>query len=89
MNTTPSTCRRTLRDLQAIDFSLVELGLYLDAYPDSQEALAYYRKLLEERDRLLAERQASNCPPVTAMDSHSAGEWNWVNGPWPWEPDAN
>ena len=89
MGTMPCPCRRTLRDLQAIDFSLVEVGLYLDAYPHSQEALAYYRKLLEERSRLLAERQAANCPPVTAMDSHSANEWTWVNGPWPWELDAN
>jgi spore coat protein JB len=89
MNTPSTPCRRTLRDLQAIDFSLVEVGLYLDAYPHSREALSYYHKLLEERARLLAERKAGNCPPITAMDCHSSSEWDWVNGPWPWEPEAN
>ena len=89
MNEVSTPCRRTLRDLQAIDFSLVEIGLYLDAYPDAKEALAYYHKLLEKRERLLAERQAGGCPPITATDRPSASEWNWVTGPWPWEPDAN
>ena len=78
-----------LRRLQALDFSIYDTILYLDAYPDAKEALAYYHKLLEKRERLLAERQAGGCPPITATDRPSASEWNWVTGPWPWEPDAN
>ena len=83
------TCRQMLRELQTIDFSMVETILYLDAYPESREALEYYHKLHEERKRLLAAMQAAGCPPITAMDSHSRTEWNWIRGPWPWEPDAN
>ena len=89
MNATNTSCKQALRDLQAIDFSMVDTILYLDAYPESQEALEYYHKLHEERHRLLASMQAGNCPPVTAMDSHSHTAWNWVDGPWPWEADAN
>ena len=83
------TCKQMLRELQAIDFSMVETVLYLDAYPESSEALAHYHKLHEERQRLLSRMASANCPPVTAMDSHSRTAWNWVDGPWPWEPDAN
>lgn len=83
------TCKQMLRELQAIDFSMVETILYLDAYPESKDALEHYHKLREERQHLLSRMASSNCPPITAMDSHSRAEWNWIQGPWPWESDAN
>ena len=82
-------CKQSMQALQAIDFSMVDTILYLDAYPDSQEALSHYHKLHAEREKLLADMAAAGCPPVSAMDSHSRTAWNWVDGPWPWEPDAN
>ena len=82
-------CKQSMKALQAIDFSMVDTVLYLDAYPESQEALSHYHKLHEEREALLANMAAAGCPPVSAMDSHSKTAWNWVDGPWPWEPDAN
>ncbi len=82
-------CKQSMQRLQAIDFSMVDTILYLDAYPESSEALEHYHKLHEERNRLLANMASAGCPPVTAMDSHTRGAWNWVDGPWPWEPEAN
>lgn len=83
-----SECCRVREKLRAIDFALVETTLYLDAYPNCAEALAYYHKLLAER-HALAESYTQTCGPLTACDNTSQTSWQWVKTPWPWELDAN
>lgn len=73
--------------LQKIEFSLVDTILYLDAYPDCKAAMAHYKKLLEERDSLVAKLNAAGVP-MTSMSNYS-DTWNWVDSPWPWEYSAN
>ena len=80
-------CRETLQKLRAVDFSLTETVLYLDAYPESAEAMQHYRKLMDERKQLV-EAYETQCGPLTMYGNHG-GAWNWTEGPWPWEPDAN
>ena len=83
------SCHDLLHRLQALDFSIVDTVLYLDAYPNSQEALSYYRKLVSERDAL-KHAMANTCNhPVTAFENASPDTWDWTNGPWPWEASAN
>ena len=83
-----SRCCEVREKLRAIDFALVETTLYLDAYPNCAEALAYYHKLLAER-HALAESYTQTCGPLTACDNASQTSWQWVKTPWPWELDAN
>ena len=73
--------------LQKVEFALVDTILYLDAYPECKAAMAHYKKLLAERDGLLAKLNAMGVP-MTAMSNYS-DEWNWTNSPWPWEYEAN
>lgn len=89
-NTAPiDNCKQKLKKLQAIDFSIAETILYLDAYPKSAEALKYFKMLKDEREKLLAEMKNEKCHPITAQGADVNGEWNWTNAPWPWEPEAN
>ena len=81
-------CCEVREKLRAIDFALVETTLYLDAYPNCAEALAYYHKLLEER-QVLAQSYTQTCGPLTAFDNTSQTCWQWVKTPWPWEIEAN
>ncbi|MBQ7322511.1 MAG: spore coat protein CotJB [Clostridia bacterium] len=81
-------CCEISRRLGAIDFALVETALYLDAHPDHCEALAYYHKLLAERESL-AHDYAQTCGPLTHRDGSSDDFWLWVKTPWPWEHEAN
>ena len=74
-------------ELQKVDFSLYDTILYLDVYPNCQKALAYYKKLLAEREALL-EKLAQNGESINNM-SVRADNWNWIDSPWPWELDAN
>ncbi len=76
-----------MNKLREIDFAIWETALYLDAYPKCRRALEYYTRLTAERERRRAQMNAK--APLTAFENKNAGEWNWVKGPWPWEPDAN
>ena len=85
---TPCSGPRTMMDkLRAIDFALIEINLYLDAYPKCRRAMEQYCKLIRERQKL-AETINNSGNPLTSFEN-GCGEWNWVKGPWPWEPDAN
>lgn len=81
-------CAAKRKRLRAIDFALQETVLYLDAYPQSRQALRYYHKLIKEREQLMADYQ-SHCGPLTMYGNANQNDWDWVKGPWPWEPDAN
>lgn len=84
-----SECQKLKQRLQTVDFSLIETVLYLDAYPDSCEALGYYHKLKKERE-MIVEALSNSCNmPITCFDNVSTDSWNWIDSPWPWEQAAN
>lgn len=71
-------------ELQALDFVLTELGLYLDTHKNDKEAMALYRqyaKLAEEgRARYIA-----MYGPLVQMDVVKDNAFTWLDDPWPWE----
>lgn len=75
------------KKLQKISFALVETVLYLDAYPNCEKAKNYYRELKKERESILKALTEAGMP-MNAM-AVEGGEWSWINGPWPWEYEAN
>lgn len=81
-------CKALLKKIREIDFALQETVLYLDAYPNNRRALAYYQKMKAEREMAVAAYEAS-CGPLTMYGNDSATSWDWINGPWPWEAEAN
>ncbi|MFQ8602214.1 MAG: spore coat protein CotJB [Anaerovoracaceae bacterium] len=74
-----------LRMIQQLNFTMIELGLFLNNQPDCQNALALY-----ERTRLMyidARREYENLyGPLTydGVNTERDG-WSWINDPWPWE----
>ena len=79
---------KNMRRLRAIDLAIAETVLYLDAYPENKAALAYYNKLISEREKLeLSLKQ--NGEPLTNHDVNAASGWSWIRSPWPWQPEAN
>ena len=86
-NNDDKNCRATMNKLRAVDFALTETVLYLDAYPDSEEAMKLYCKLVGERNQLI-DAYESKCGPLT-MYGNNGSIWNWTEGPWPWEAEAN
>ncbi len=77
-------CAKMKKQIQTVDFALYEVILYLDAYPDSGEALNTYHLLLARRQKLVAAYEQT-CGPLTAWGNVSTNSWDWVKGPAPWE----
>ena len=82
-------CRAMARRLQTVEFSMYDIMLYLDIYPDCAEALAYFGKLREERDALRASLSKRCGRPVTACETDVEHGWTWIDSPWPWDTAAN
>ncbi|MBQ3064440.1 MAG: spore coat protein CotJB [Clostridia bacterium] len=77
-----------LRRIQAEDFALYEVALYLDAYPTNKKALAFYKEHKAILEALKA-AYMQKYGPLTIYDNTSSTEWQWYRGPWPWEKEAN
>lgn len=77
-----------LSRIREVEFAIVETVLYLDAYPDNRQALAFYQDLLNERNRLV-DQYEKTVGPLTATGNRSNTSWDWVKNPWPWEFAAN
>ena len=79
---------RLLNCIKAEDFALYEVILYLDAYPTNKRALAFYHQHKKIAEMLKAEYNRKY-GPLTAFENNDPNRWQWVEGPWPWEKEAN
>ena len=83
----PNNIKSMQKQLQKVSFALVELVLYLDAYPNCEKAKKYYKELSEERHMLVSALAKAGMPMSNMCVQ--GNEWAWTNGPWPWEYEAN
>ncbi len=76
-----------LNQIRALDFALLETGLYLNAY-DSEEAVDYFKRTRAARDAAVAEYER-HYGPLRMISGVQDDKWAWTKGPWPWECEAN
>ena len=65
-------------------FAMIDLGLYLDMYPDDKNVINLYSRYLADEKRLCEEYERSY-GPLTMDDVMNMNEWKWIASPWPWE----
>lgn len=72
-----------LAELQALEFVLVELGLYLDTHAEDQEAFALFQQYtkLEQEGRA---RYEAMYGPLTQTAAAGMARYDWLKEPWPW-----
>ncbi|RSD26467.1 spore coat protein CotJB [Mesobacillus subterraneus] len=85
MKQLPQEFYATMEQLQAVDFVLVELTLYLDTHPDDYEAINQFNQFAKERKRLKKVIESTYGPLQQYGNSYSGYPWNWNDGPWPWQ----
>lgn len=73
-----------MTEMQALNFAIQELALYLDTHRDDQEALALYRKYQQMHDHCREEYRKMRGPLNHLMMS-DAECYDWLDDPWPWE----
>lgn len=74
-----------LRQLQEIDFVLVELNLYLDTHPDDADALRQYNQFALQRQEVAVEFEKRYGPLMHFGHSYSRYPFQWKDVPWPWQ----
>ena len=73
-----------LTEMQAIDFVVDELELYLDTHPEDAEAFALYQTMLALQQEA-RERFVKRCGPIQQTDMLGMNSYAWLNAPWPWD----
>ncbi|WP_019536013.1 spore coat protein CotJB [Paenibacillus ginsengihumi] len=81
----PESYYTKLEELQAIDFVLVELTLYLDTHPTDVQALQQYNQFAQHRMHLAQQFEAEFGPLMHFGHSFSRHPWQWWEPPWPWQ----
>lgn len=74
-----------MTELQATDFVLVELTLYLDTHPDDAQALTQFNQFQRRKQVLMQQFEMQFGPLREFGNSPGGGAWTWADGPWPWQ----
>ena len=74
-----------LRKIDAYDFAILELKLYLDTHPNDTNALLQRQKLQGVRRELIGEYEKKYGNYIVRSTHVKGNRWSWVDSPWPWE----
>ncbi|WP_438447546.1 spore coat protein CotJB [Gorillibacterium sp. sgz5001074] len=74
-----------LKELQEIDFVLVELTLYLDTHPMDTPAIQQFNQLAQKRQQMAHHFEMKYGPLLQYGHSFSRSPWQWIDTPWPWQ----
>lgn len=73
-----------LSQIQALQFVLQELTLYLDTHEEDQEAFQLFQQYSKTLEGALAAYQKEH-GPLLRSGAAAGSSWQWSKGPWPWE----
>ena len=73
-----------MKELQALQFAQVDLGLFLDTHPDSEPALRMQKDLSRKIEQV-RNRYEQSYGALIAGESRNGDYWDWVAAPFPWE----
>jgi len=77
-----------LKQITALDFSVIDLQLYLNTHPQDAKALEIHNNYVMELNSLIEDYE-SYYGLLYANQGCSPYPWQWINEPWPWEYSAN
>lgn len=86
--TAPTLPNTAAAELQALEFVITELGLYLDTHQNDVEAFALYKQYVKLAKEGRA-RYVTMYGPLVQTDAASDVTYTWLNDPWPWEYEQN
>ena len=72
---------QSMQDLQAANFAIIELGLYLDTHADDEEAVQLFNQYVEQYEMLRQQAEDSGMA-LTQMEAAAGGCYTWLDDPW-------
>lgn len=73
-----------LAELQALEFVLLELGLYLDTHQGDAEAFELYKQYAALEREARSKYEAAHGPLFQTATANSKTWGAWLADPWPW-----
>ena len=73
-----------LSELQALNFAVQELALYLDTHREDRQALEVYRTY-QQLYRQCREQYQKKYGPLNQQSADDCPDYRWLDDPWPWE----
>ncbi len=73
------------RRIEAYDFAIVDMNLFLDTHPTDCKALALFKAYVEKRNMLIAEYEAMFGPYIATVTDVDGDDFAWICDPWPWD----
>ena len=74
-----------LKEIQAYEFTCVDLNLFLDTHPRDERALADYNGGTRQLACLKAAYTQYYGPLMHFGQEAVSYPWSWIDEPWPWE----
>ncbi len=74
-----------MKNIQALTIEHINFVLYLDNYPDDQQAIEEFNTVLNQLNHATDEFE-SKYGPISPKSKYLQGApWKWLESPWPWE----
>ena len=84
-STLPNT---PMAELQALEFVVLELGIYLDTHKDDAEAFKLFQQF-SAMEKAAKAAYESKYGPITKETAAAADSYQWLSDPWPWNFSQN
>jgi spore coat protein JB len=81
----PDEYYQLLEEIQAVDFVLVELTLYLDTHPTDTQAIQQFNQCAAHSKQLKKTFESKFGMLVQYGGSFADPNWSWGTAPWPWQ----
>ncbi len=76
------TRRELINKIKELDFSIIELSLYLDTHPCDKKAINMHNEYAKQVKEV-KEKYQKLYGSLTIF--YPSNEWKWIEEPWPWE----
>ena len=73
-----------LLQIMEYTFSIIDIELYLDMYPNDKDALKLFNTYLNNKKELVNMFE-EKYGPLTIDSKVQKNNWLWTKSPWPWE----
>lgn len=71
--------------IDALTFSVIDLNLFLDIYPDDKNAIGLFNQYRTQLKEYTKQYENKYGPLLLNSDSLESYPWAWNNNPWPWQ----
>lgn len=78
-----------LMKLSALEFSALDMQLYLNTHPADKKAIAMYNGYVKDAAAARAEYERAFGPLFSFVSPSNPDFFGWIDEPWPYQNDFN